>query len=813
MAILTEEKFKNLDTDIKHAGEAINEDKLINPRYGAPFNSFPRAIRIMMENGGWKPYLTEAALLSTVPLVTPSMGYAYDTMKLYFWDGTKWIVGGKSPLEQANDFTKSSIEGLFNEYPKQLVLAPIFGKAINTSTPQDNLFSSVQNQTRAYLQIDVSNIVRLEVNNATSNFSAWKWVFCDKNGVYISTSTTWGSGTYEVPSGAKWAYRTYQVGDSNAYENATIIIKAIIKFRIRNEVNAAISENNILLMSQLKTYVKDVIDGDEDINATNAVRSGYAVDTTPGSLNLLTAQNGDIRKYIEIDVSRYSVLKVKNSLNVASWLWVFVTANGQKILSEYKLDGSFDIPVSAVKAYRTVYYEKGTVKYDDINNGLTISGALRVKPTEQRFLNLETLSNQLNSRVGVLESISGVGRESDSARIRRRAMIEKMLDMFNLKKFISPNDFADLTQMDRLKSSISFVKTQGYGIIELAQDSRDNTNIWTITESLLLPDNCWIYINNSTLKKAAGVFDTMIRNEGIVPSPNPFEPALELYPNENIWIFGNDKMLSVVEGNIDAPYTAVHPVKGGNPIPFIGDLFGWRTLSFLFANTKGHRVFNLSFKKTTCWANSNEHGCEDFKFHDLYFDTTVKNGDGVDVRMGCQDFEIYNISGTTSDDMIALTAIHRYAVQHPWYEYVYPIQVGGYEDRGLGIDIKNGRIWNVRGKNSNGGIRLLWTGGSKMQFISVDDIADDQVGFKYYVVLVHTGQYGVPAIRGDSNNITINKVISNFTTKDVVKLDGPLKDTWINNIVQNTISETPVVNKGAYYSEDNVKITNTRQAK
>ncbi|NUF85127.1 hypothetical protein [Acinetobacter seifertii] len=46
MAIITEEKMQNLDRDIKDIGEAGNEDKIINPRYGLPFKSLPMLSRL-----------------------------------------------------------------------------------------------------------------------------------------------------------------------------------------------------------------------------------------------------------------------------------------------------------------------------------------------------------------------------------------------------------------------------------------------------------------------------------------------------------------------------------------------------------------------------------------------------------------------------------------------------------------------------------------------------------------------------------------------------------------------------------------------
>lgn len=50
MAIITEEKMRNLDRDIEDAGKSINIIGIINPRYGAPFPSIPMVIRDAQAN-------------------------------------------------------------------------------------------------------------------------------------------------------------------------------------------------------------------------------------------------------------------------------------------------------------------------------------------------------------------------------------------------------------------------------------------------------------------------------------------------------------------------------------------------------------------------------------------------------------------------------------------------------------------------------------------------------------------------------------------------------------------------------------------
>ncbi|RKL54353.1 hypothetical protein CKN55_16455, partial [Acinetobacter baumannii] len=43
---LTPETFRNLEIDIKNIGESDNEDKIIHPRYGAPYKSLPMLSRL-----------------------------------------------------------------------------------------------------------------------------------------------------------------------------------------------------------------------------------------------------------------------------------------------------------------------------------------------------------------------------------------------------------------------------------------------------------------------------------------------------------------------------------------------------------------------------------------------------------------------------------------------------------------------------------------------------------------------------------------------------------------------------------------------
>lgn len=112
---LTPETFENLERDIEDTGKAINTDAVIVPRYGNPFDSLPRAIRLIMEAGLFRPFATEAELLAYVPAVNPSAGYAFDSKKLYLWNGTSWMDEGTSPLDQAKSFALNLVDYLIGQ--------------------------------------------------------------------------------------------------------------------------------------------------------------------------------------------------------------------------------------------------------------------------------------------------------------------------------------------------------------------------------------------------------------------------------------------------------------------------------------------------------------------------------------------------------------------------------------------------------------------------------------------------------------------------------------------------------------------------
>ncbi|MFV8854509.1 hypothetical protein [Serratia fonticola] len=349
---------------------------------------------------------------------------------------------------------------------------------------------------------------------------------------------------------------------------------------------------------------------------------------------------------------------------------------------------------------------------------------------------------------------------------------------------VTPNEFEGATQHDRMVNAINFIERNGSGTLILGQDviSTVKTKRWILNSAMLLPSNITVYLDSSTLKLANGVFDNIIRNKGIVVDPaNPNNYALALNENTGIKIIGSGVNESFIEGP-DVPYTAPHPINGGNPVPWIGDWYGWRTVGILMANVKNYEISGIGIRKTTCWAISQERGCDNMHIHNIAFDTTVKNGDGIDFRMGCSNGLVENITGNTSDDTVAMTALLNFTTRYPSGSYIWPMQVSGDASNLLGNNIENITIRGIKTKSLHNQVRVLLTNGAKINNISISSI-EDTAATGVNQVFVQTGAYGAPSVIGDLTNVSVNGIVSNYS-QNPLTVDVPIKDSQFNFIRQ-----------------------------
>ncbi len=137
-----------------------------------------------------------------------------------------------------------------------------------------------------------------------------------------------------------------------------------------------------------------------------------------------------------------------------------------------------------------------------------------------------------------------------------------------------------------------------------------------------------------------------------------------------------------------------------------------------------------------------------------YKDIYIKNGDGIDIRCGCSDILIENITGQTEDDAVALTALKGH---HETRYYV----------EGKGWDIHDVIIKNVISRAFSGAqLRLLCADGTRVHDVTADTLIDTSPR-RAWETSVFLGDAMTEYIRGrvsvlgEMFNISLNNIHSN----------------------------------------------------
>ena len=312
---------------------------------------------------------------------------------------------------------------------------------------------------------------------------------------------------------------------------------------------------------------------------------------------------------------------------------------------------------------------------------------------------------------------------------------------------------------------------------------------WEIEQTIFLPSDFTLYLEDCHLKMAEGTFCNMFRNAGS-GTPEGNTPAGTAY---NIRILGRGR--AILDGGV---YNGLHErnsLKDGNPHISVNNLI-------LFTNVDGFEISRLHLRNQRWWAMNflfcchgsirhidflSDDGIADrdgsripgktladigeFPGHEAY----IRNSDGIDLRTGCHDILIEDITGFTQDDTVALTGLPG-------------IMEETYRVDGLSTDIYNVIIRNVNSASFCTNIRLLNQGGIRLYNILIDGMMDSSAASPH----MDRGIYGVRV--GDNHmygprhstpdetfNITIRNVYSRARIS-AVQLAGSITNCVLDNI-------------------------------
>jgi hypothetical protein len=346
---------------------------------------------------------------------------------------------------------------------------------------------------------------------------------------------------------------------------------------------------------------------------------------------------------------------------------------------------------------------------------------------------------------------------------------------------ISPNQFADGSDSDRIEAAIAEALRTGVNCVQIPRiNRRTGKRMWLIDRAILLPSDFTLLLNDCFLRLAPGVQDNLISNAGSRQEP--------IAGNRNVRIVGQGS--PVLSGGVSAHYEQP------------GDRNGWTTIGVLFYGVEQFTIEGFQMEEPHAWGISLEHSAEgrianiDFRNSNKY-----PNQDGVDLRAGCHDILIENITGVTGDDSIALTGL-RGRKEQPGRK---PMQIGGYEPTEHD-DIYNVIIRNVKTRVSGGHhiVRLLNQDGIKIHDIFITNVMDTtEDGQPRAKAAVKIGDKGYSSIRlnqpGETYNVFVDNVVSR--AQSVVLIQGTLKNSTFRNIIGHS-GNSHLVQKGEMPTEN-----------
>ena len=243
---------------------------------------------------------------------------------------------------------------------------------------------------------------------------------------------------------------------------------------------------------------------------------------------------------------------------------------------------------------------------------------------------------------------------------------------------------------------------------------------WEIDEAIRLPSNITVILENAHLRLADGSHCNVFTNEHNETEIGNTTDGTD----RNISIIGRGEAI-LDGGNMNDVHERVPVAERTAPI--------WKNNLILFTNVNGFKISGLSCINQRWWAINfiycrngyigNIDFCSDDRWRDengnlvhglireKYAEVHIKNSDGIDLREGCQNFVIENITGFTEDDSVALTGL-----------------AGSMEKRfrveGLNSDIAHVTIRNIRTSAYCTNVRMLNQGGTKLHDIDIDGVYD-----------------------------------------------------------------------------------------
>ena len=327
-----------------------------------------------------------------------------------------------------------------------------------------------------------------------------------------------------------------------------------------------------------------------------------------------------------------------------------------------------------------------------------------------------------------------------------------------MKNIYTPNDFKQLSSdSEMIQAAVDEAAKYGAEVVIPRYNERTGKPIWELDRSVVLKNGSYVVIENAHIRLMDGAYCHFFENEAGEDGKRWWKREGR---NSNIRIEGRGNALldgGIHNGIFEHLFTVYD--ENGN---FAGrrEYKGYKNafinIGIDFKNAEHISVSGLNFVNQRYWAMCFRF-CSHVHISDVNFEAlaNVPNQDGIDIRVGCHDFLVENITGKTGDDTIALT------------NFGLSKLISDGEEPEMSTDIRDVIIRNVRSHLTDECdiIRILNRGGNKIYNVQISGIIDttDEYSEGRALAAIRIGD-----ICDYQSRLNLPGEVRNITVRDVV---------------------------------------------
>lgn len=378
--------------------------------------------------------------------------------------------------------------------------------------------------------------------------------------------------------------------------------------------------------------------------------------------------------------------------------------------------------------------------------------------------------------------------------------------------YVTPNEFKG-SDVERINQAIEAAAGTGRRVVIPRRNrARDGErDVWMLDSAILVRDGTTLELNHCHIQLSDRSRDNMIRsaNCGLGITDINAMRGIHIYGVGPVVLEGADHPRATGDGaktlvrNKEDATGVFHESYGTDAgVPGESQKGDWRNIGILLAYVDDFRIENLKIKDSHAWAISLER-CASGYIGNIRFDSregkvidgehrVIRNQDGVDLRAGCHDITIENISGNTGDAMLAPTNLARADGSEPGS--LGRTEVSGSKYRGESDDLHNIYMRNIRGHSVGRHclVLLLNTREGKLYDVVLDGVMDTSPPDRpcAATVIIGSRKYGGLVPLGCTRRLFISNVSG--ASKHTILVSGTLAESFITNIVHGGKTGDPV---------------------